>query len=1200
MKKLVFLLAACILALATYSCAPYDDTGIKDELSSLKNRVASLEEQMKTANGNISGLQEIVNALKNKEMISSVTETDDAWALKFANGTTVTISKVTSPVVGVKQDSDGIYYWTMDGKWLLDAKGNKMPVSGKDGKDGKNGEDGKDGKDAVAPQLKIEDGYWMISTDNGATWKQLAKADGELGDAIKNVAWDDGYVYITFGDDYIITLPKVNLSNVLKKIQSIQYVPDYDDGKITVNSALVHYGTDAILFDQPTEITYQFLPAQYAGDIAAQIRELCQDQKLKGMPLETLFFLLSKEFPDNPEDVEGTELREVLKECGITNGLVAWFDVRKVNTRSGSGDKPVKYCMHILDVVSADNNSGEITFKVLPINIASESFAASGLEPRYDIGMTDNKGSYIQGWDPDADAFFGCTGIFRAEDPLNTDYTFSVPVWKLSDLQAWQGRSAFAVQLRLYQFQDFLTDGKDEYGQPVYSDFENELASPYTTLYPNILEPIEMLPGAYVTGPDGDPVPVNGEEHQYLPYNVLRQDGTPKEPGYRTILNGVMPAFVINGKTVTAEEAYKMGYKVYGSGVWWDSFSYSSASLEDLVIGTEQVYAEVEMNPEKSEAERKAAIGGKITGKYIIKTPFGNTECSGTVEITDGSGTPDPGPATDEGYNLMHLKYYTFNSKTSGDSMTKDDFSSNDGSVEWWTRCSPAYYTSLLDPTAAPTGPDNRISFRHVLADYCPYPVNLGELAFNIVDANDKVVDEAEIQKKGLMVKFEYSDGNLGAKSLPDLCQTYDLKYYNDLWQDNTTFLYQTNEMPFIKMKARLFQYSGNDAVELPTRFTTPKASVQYPSEMLDYSSFALVNWIPFRALTSDDIDVSLDQHIVYHIPLAQSLNLRDSRPGEISYFVIHDGEWVVGNVTDYDAQKGTFSSTSGGQPNGYLQDVTSREAYHLGSLEFEIDKSGVPNPFNKKVSVVYSMNGLDFFSEPIPGATPYLKFDYTSEAKLVGTIDIPVHVELPNPWQPALKSNFTVHLTGKDDNPTGGGGGSNPLTAAWVGSWSVQRGQALPGTTYQYDTWVITEKEPGVSLRIQGVTSFTDPEFDIEATVTPDGDLVVSSQYTGGVVQSGTVGDMQVFLTGQYGNPDDNSFCDEADNVIFIGHLEKEGNAADLEPGMYLSPTQGSTPFINIRFYGLYKTAATPYGSYFWDGYESPLPQTIVRMTTN
>lgn len=64
------------------------------------------------------------------------------------------------------------------------------------------------------------------------------------------------------------------------------------------------------------------------------------------------------------------------------------------------------------------------------------------------------------------------------------------------------------------------------------------------------------------------------------------------------------------------------------------------------------------MNPEKSEAERKAAIGGKITGKYIIKTPFGNTECSGTVEITDGSGTPDPGPTADEGYNLMHLSPY--------------------------------------------------------------------------------------------------------------------------------------------------------------------------------------------------------------------------------------------------------------------------------------------------------------------------------------------------------------------------------------------------------------------------------------------------------------------------------------------------------------------------------------------------------------
>jgi hypothetical protein len=106
------------------------------------------------------------------------------------------------PVIGVAQDIDGVYYWTLNGEWLLDDNGNKLPVSGKDGQngtngsngqdgtdgkdgqdgeDGKDGADGQDGKDGITPQLKIEDGYWFISYDNGATWTQLDKATGEDG-----------------------------------------------------------------------------------------------------------------------------------------------------------------------------------------------------------------------------------------------------------------------------------------------------------------------------------------------------------------------------------------------------------------------------------------------------------------------------------------------------------------------------------------------------------------------------------------------------------------------------------------------------------------------------------------------------------------------------------------------------------------------------------------------------------------------------------------------------------------------------------------------------------------------------------------------------------------------------------------------------------------------------------------------------------
>ena len=83
-----------------------------------------------------------------------------------------------------------VYYWTLDGEWLTDERGDKIKAEGTDGKDGADGEDGSDGndgqdgtngKDGITPQFKIENDYWFISYDNGDTWTQLGKATGEDG-----------------------------------------------------------------------------------------------------------------------------------------------------------------------------------------------------------------------------------------------------------------------------------------------------------------------------------------------------------------------------------------------------------------------------------------------------------------------------------------------------------------------------------------------------------------------------------------------------------------------------------------------------------------------------------------------------------------------------------------------------------------------------------------------------------------------------------------------------------------------------------------------------------------------------------------------------------------------------------------------------------------------------------------------------------
>ena len=52
-----------------------------------------------------------------------------------------------TPIIGVRQGPDGIYYWTLDGEWMLDNDGNEIKAEGRDGQDGVDGSDGQDGAD---------------------------------------------------------------------------------------------------------------------------------------------------------------------------------------------------------------------------------------------------------------------------------------------------------------------------------------------------------------------------------------------------------------------------------------------------------------------------------------------------------------------------------------------------------------------------------------------------------------------------------------------------------------------------------------------------------------------------------------------------------------------------------------------------------------------------------------------------------------------------------------------------------------------------------------------------------------------------------------------------------------------------------------------------------------------------------------------
>ena len=237
MRRLLTL-SAILLAVVTSSCSKFDDTAIWDKLNEQEQtlndhekRIVALEELCRQLNTNIDALQTIVEALEKKDYVTNVSPVREdgeivGYTISFANSDTITIYNGKdgvdgkdgyTPQIGVMKDTDGIYYWTVDGEWLLDGKGNKIQangVNGIDGTDGSNGQDGTNGVDGITPRLKIENDYWYVSYDGGATWTELGKASGEDGadgidgdNIFKEVFMGDGFVVFTLSDNSQIKLP---------------------------------------------------------------------------------------------------------------------------------------------------------------------------------------------------------------------------------------------------------------------------------------------------------------------------------------------------------------------------------------------------------------------------------------------------------------------------------------------------------------------------------------------------------------------------------------------------------------------------------------------------------------------------------------------------------------------------------------------------------------------------------------------------------------------------------------------------------------------------------------------------------------------------------------------------------------------------------------------------------------------------------
>lgn len=183
MKRFAILIAAAAAVLC--GCSK-----LNDRIDQIEDRVSALETACADLNTTISTVQKLVEAQAAGISIKDVQKVENGFKITFSDGTSYAIvngEKGDKPAVTAVA-KDGVYYWQVNGEWLVDADRNMIPVTG------------------AAPQLKIEEDNWYVSVDGGKTWDIL----GVAGKGVEvEVTEDDEAYYFDFGNDNVVTIAKM-------------------------------------------------------------------------------------------------------------------------------------------------------------------------------------------------------------------------------------------------------------------------------------------------------------------------------------------------------------------------------------------------------------------------------------------------------------------------------------------------------------------------------------------------------------------------------------------------------------------------------------------------------------------------------------------------------------------------------------------------------------------------------------------------------------------------------------------------------------------------------------------------------------------------------------------------------------------------------------------------------------------------------
>ncbi len=199
LKKLVY----CFLAVSVSLVACTRE--LEERMDQVESRVSKLESQVSELNNQVSVIQKL---LSGKYFVQSVSDLADGSGYKLVlvdgNGNTVEKSVLhgedgETPEMGIKLHSDGNYYWTLNGEWIL-VDGSRVRANGLDG------------ADAPTTEFKVENGKWYVKVGEDGEWTYVGEAVTEVKGPIKSVdaTSREDVVLFTLQDGTVLEIPKAD------------------------------------------------------------------------------------------------------------------------------------------------------------------------------------------------------------------------------------------------------------------------------------------------------------------------------------------------------------------------------------------------------------------------------------------------------------------------------------------------------------------------------------------------------------------------------------------------------------------------------------------------------------------------------------------------------------------------------------------------------------------------------------------------------------------------------------------------------------------------------------------------------------------------------------------------------------------------------------------------------------------------------